>query len=317
MPSKLGNALRKPPKRAAASGGEAKTDHTLLGYNAMAPYLFSGPAVALVGLILAFPVLYSLYQSLFAREALGQPVRFVGFANYLELLRDGGFWSALARSGVFILGCLVIGQVLAVVFAFALNRAVQRLRFLRGLSILPYIVSSVAGAVMFRILFNRDIGLPNQILELVGLAGPSWLTQPALAMVVVIIAQVWSDLPLSILVILGGLQTIDGQLLDAALVDGANGLTRARYVTLPLIAPQLALSTIWFSYSCLTSLGVILALTGGGPGTATQTLPMQMYSTAFDRFDTYSALAIANVILLLNAALTVFYLRLARRFRVD
>ena len=268
-------------------------------------------------MILAFPVLYSLYQSLYAREALGQPARFVGLGNYGDLLTDPDFWGALARSGVFITGCVVFGQVLAVVFAFALNRAVRRLRFLRAVSILPYIVSAVAGAVMFRILFNRDIGLPNQLLELIGLSGPSWLTEPALAMTVVIVAQVWSDLPLSILVILGGLQTIDDQLLDAALVDGANGLTRARFVTLPLIAPQLALSTIWFSYSCLTSLGVILALTGGGPGTATQTLPMQMYSTAFDRFDTYSALAIANVILLLNAALTVFYLRLARRFVND
>ena len=84
-------------------------------------------------------------------------------------------------------------------------------------------------------------------------------------MTATIIAQVWSDLPLAVLLLLGGLQTIDPSLLDAAEVDGATGWNRAWYVSIPLIAPQLVLSTVWFSYSTLTSLGVVLALTGGGP----------------------------------------------------
>jgi multiple sugar transport system permease protein len=286
----------------------------LLTHGRALPFVFSTPAVALVSLTLAYPVLYSIWESLFRVERLGAEKQFVGLGNYIDLLGDSGFWSAMAKSGVFIGGCIVLGQTLSIIFAFALYKAVTRLRFLRALTILPYIVSSVAAAVMFRIAFNREFGPASVLVEWFGVDAPGWLVTPALAMFVVIVCQVWTDLPLSVLVILGGLQTIDQSHLDAALVDGATGWTRARYISLPLIAPQLALSTIWLSYACLTSLSVILALTGGGPGTATQTLPMEMYTAAFRRFDMAYALAIGNVILVLNALLTLFYYLLARRY---
>ncbi|BCB91331.1 carbohydrate ABC transporter permease [Phytohabitans suffuscus] len=307
----IAGRLRRPKARPAPPG---RAETGLIGYNRAVPYMFSGPAVILVGLILGFPVLYSIYQSLFHAETLADPVRFVGLANYTAVAAEKEFWAALGRSGIFIGGCIVLGQVLAVAFAFVLNRLTKRLRILRAITILPYIVSSVAAAVMFRLFFNTEFGLPNRALALLGIDGMQWLIDPTLAMIVVIVTQVWTDLPLSILVVLAGLQTIDQAHLDAALVDGASGWTRARHITLPLIAPQLALSTVWLSYSCLTSFGVILALTGGGPGTSTQTLPLQMYSMAFQGLDLNRALAIANIILVLNGLLTLVYLQLAKRF---
>ena len=276
--------------------------------------MFSGPAVLLVAIILGFPVLYSVWQSMYHADNLASPEKFVGFDNYTALAGQPEFWAALGRSGIFIGGCIVLGQVLAVLFAFVLNRLTKRLRILRAITILPYIVSSVAAAVMFRLFFNTEFGLPNKLLEFVGLPGLQWLIEPSLAMIVVIVTQVWTDLPLSILIVLAGLQTIDQAHLDAALVDGASGWKRAWHITLPLISPQLALSTVWLSYSCLTSFGVILALTGGGPGTSTQTLPLQMYATAFKQLDLNQALAIANIILVLNALLTLVYLRVAKRY---
>lgn len=286
----------------------------LIGHNRMVPYLFSAPCVALVALILGFPVVYSIWQSFFKQDNIIAPAEFVGLENYRVLLHDPEFWDALARSGVFIGGCIVLGQVLAVAFAFLLNRLATRLRILRALTIVPYIVSSVAAAVMFRLFFNQEFGVPNRLLEVVGVDGLQWLIDAKLAMLVVIVAQVWTDLPLSILVILGGLQTIDQSHLDAAAVDGASGWKRMWHIQLPLIAPQLVLSTIWLSYSCLTAFGMILALTGGGPGTSTQTLPLQMYSVAFDRLELNEALAIANIILVINGLLTLVYLQFARRF---
>ena len=119
-------------------------------------------------------------------------------------------------------------------------------------------------------------GSINQFIGWLGLDGPSWLADPNLAMLVVIFTQVWTDLPLTILLLLGGLMTIDKTYLDASLVDGATGWTRARYVVIPLLAPQILISTIWLSYSTLTGLGVVLALTGGGPLKATQTMAMEM-----------------------------------------
>jgi ABC-type sugar transport system permease subunit len=170
---------------------------------------------------------------------------------------------------------------------------------------------------MFRLLFNSQFGAVNQVIEFFGLDGLGWLSDPALAMVVVIFAQVWTDLPLTILVLLGGLMTVDKSYMDAALVDGATGWTRARSIVIPLLTPQLVISTVWLSYSTLTGLGVILAMTGGGPLLATQTLAMEMYTVAFRELEFNQALAIATFILVLNALLTLVYVGVARRYEYE
>lgn len=267
--------------------------------------------------VLGFPVIYGLWQSLFTRETLGSPLEWVGIQNYVDMFNSADFWWSLNRTAVFVGGSLILGISLGLVFAFALFRVVGKLRFLRAVTVAPYIISNVAAAVMFRILFNGQFGLVNQVFDWFGLDGPSWLANPTLAMVVVIFTQVWTDLPLTILVLLGGLMTVDKSYLDASLVDGATGWTRARFITIPLLAPQLLISVVWLSYSTLTGLGVVLALTGGGPLRATQTIAMEMYTVAFRNLEFNQALAIATFILVLNALLTLGYVAIGRRYEYD
>jgi ABC-type sugar transport system permease subunit len=297
-------------------GGRRDTN-SVLGQGPATPYLFSLPAILLVAAILGFPVLYGVWQSFYTRETLGSPLEFYGAQNYVEMFQSPTFWHAFNRTAVFVFGSLVVGTVLGLFFAFALFRVVGRLRFVRAITVAPYIISNVAAAVMFRILFNSQFGMLNQVIEFFGFEGPSWLADPGLAMVVVIFTQVWTDLPLTILVLLGGLLTVDRSYLDAALVDGATGWTRARHVTIPLLAPQLLISTVWLSYSTLTGLGVVLALTGGGPLKATQTMAMEMYTVAFRNLEFEAALAIATFILVLNALLTLGYVGIGRRYEYE
>lgn len=296
-----------------ATKAPGRGQNALIGRNPFLPVVFLGPAVLIIAIVLAFPVLYGIYRSLFRINVLLPTEPFVGLANYTALFSDPLFWSALGRSMVFITGCMVLGGFLAVFFAVALNRATKGLRFLRGLSIVPYIVSSIAAAVLFRMLFNRDFGLPNQVLRALGFEGVGWLSDSTAATFAVIITQVWTDLPLAILVVLGGLQTIDPAQMDAASVDGATGWQRMRHVTLPLIAPQLALAAVFLSFHALTSLGVILGLTGGGPGRSTETLAIMMYDTAFAQLDEGGALAIMLTIFALNGVLTMLYVWLGRQ----
>ena len=277
-------------------------------------YLSSAPAMIIVAVFLAFPVLYAAWQSLYDISPLQREVSFVGFGNYARVFATPEFWSALGRTGIFVFGVIVLGLTLSVIFAFALNRVVSGLRFIRGLAILPYIVSSVAAALMFRTLFNSDFGFPNQVLEFLGFGGIPWLSNGFYAMIVVIVAQVWTDLPLALLFVLGGLQTIDKQLTEAALVDGANEFKSAIFISLPLIAPQLTLATVWLSFKAVTSLGTVLALTGGGPGDSTQLLTLEMVRLGFDEYDTGTAMAMVIIIFVLNAGLTLFYLGLQRKF---
>lgn len=303
-------------KRRSRAPQDFEDRNSLVGHHWLAPYLLSGPAVIMVCALLAFPVLYAVWGSMFDTQTIGGEQEFVGFQHYTNLFTDSRFLGAISRTGIFVAGCLVLGISLALIFAFALNKAIGGLRFLRGLTIVPYVVSGVAAAVMFRLLFNEDFGWVNRGLELFGIEGPSWFVSPTLAMVAVIVAQVWTDLPLAILLILGGLQTVDPALLDAADVDGATGWKRAWRVSIPLVTPQIVLATVWFSYSTLTSLGVVLALTGGGPLNATRTLPIALYEAAFRDFQTNEALAIVIVVLALNALLTLAYVGVARRYDI-
>lgn len=300
-------------RRRAQSGPD---QNALIGHHKLTPYLLALPAVLMVLVLLAFPAMYASWGSLFDTDSIGGEPFFVGLQHYIDLFTDPDFLRSMNRTAVFVTGCLVVGMSLATTFAFALNKALGGLRFLRGLTILPYVVSGVAAAVMFRLLFNEDFGWVSRFLALFGIEDVGWFINPTLAMFVVVVAQVWTDLPLAILLILGGLQTVDPTLLDAADVDGASGWTRAWKISLPLVAPQLVLATIWFSYSTLTALGVVLALTGGGPLGATRTLPVILYETAFRNFETYPALAIVVVVLALNALLTMSYFLLGRRFGI-
>jgi multiple sugar transport system permease protein len=289
----------------------------MIGQSRAIPYVFSFPAILAVSAMLAFPVLYGIWQSLYRAPKLGLPEEFVGGRNYVDMFADPGFWNAMYRTGTFVFGCLIVGTALGLFFAFALFRASGRLRFMRAATLAPYLISNVAAAVMFRILFNSDIGLVNSVLKWVGVHGPAWLADKTWAMVVVIFTQVWTDLPLTILLLLGGLMTIDRSYLDAALVDGASAWQRARHLTIPLLAPQIVISVVWLSYSTLTGLGVVLALTGGGPTGSTTTLAMEMYLVAFRKLQFNQALALATFILVLNALLTLVYVTVARRYEIE
>ena len=310
-------AERPTRKRKRDEPPQVVDQNALIGHSKVTPYLFSTPAIIAVTAILAFPVVYGIWQSLYRPEILGSPTEWVGFQNYIDMFQDSDFWSALYRTAIFVGGCMAVGTSLGLFFAFALYRVIGRLRFLRAVTLAPYLISNVAAAVMFRILFNSQFGLVNGVLGRFGIEGPSWLSDLNLAMVVVVLAQVWTDLPLTILLLLGGLMTIDRSYLDAALVDGASGWQRATRLTIPLLTPQIVISTVWLSYSTLTGLGVVLAMTGGGPLGSTTTLAMEMYLTAFRALKFNEALAVATFILVLNAILTLVYVRVARKYEID
>lgn len=310
-------ATRERTKRSKPSGEPDVGTVNQIGVKKSTPYIFSFPAILAVSAILAFPVLYGIWQSLYRAPELGLNEEWVGVQNYIDMFTDPDFWNSVYRTAIFVTGNLVIGLSLGLFFAFALFRTVGRLRFMRAVTLAPYLISNVAAAVMFRLLFNSDLGLINSTLGFLGIDGPAWLSSTTWAMAVVVFTQVWTDIPLTILLLLGGLMTIDRSYLDAALVDGATAWQRARHLTIPLLAPQLVISTVWLSYSTLTGLGVVLALTGGGPLGSTTTMAMEMYNIAFRALKFNEALALATFILILNAVLTLLYARVARRYEID
>ena len=311
-------ATKSPRQERRKRRDDSAQNSAMIGHGKALPYLFSMPAILTVTAVLAFPVLYGIWQSFYRPEIFGAPVEWVGIENYRTMFSSADFTNSLWRTFQFTFGVLVVGTGLGLFFAIALYNAAGKLRFLRAVTLAPYLISNVAAAVMFRILFNNEFGMVNSGLRLIGIENPPvWFADQTWAMGVIIIAQVWTDLPLTILLLLGGLMTIDRSYLDAALVDGASPWQRARFLTIPLLAPQILISTVWLSYSTLTGLGVVLAMTGGGPLKATNTLAMEMYTVAFRNLKFNEALAIAAFILVANALLTLGYVAIGRKNEVE
>ena len=245
------------------------------GERGLAPLLLA-PALGAIALVAAFPVAYTAWESLHRHDLrmpwLGRPL--IGLGNYAELLADPRFGEALAHSAFFTAVTVTLEVALGLALALALDQTFRGRGLARVAMLLPWAVPSVVGALVWRFMFEGDAGIVNALL---GRSIP-WLADARAAWVPLILADVWKTTPFVTLLLLAGLQAIDPTLHDAARIDGASRWRRFREITLPLLAPALAVATLFRSLDAFRVFDVVYVLTGGGPGTATE--PVSLY--AFD-----------------------------------
>ena len=218
--------------------------------------------------VLAFPVLYGILQSLYRPEELGAPAEWVGLQNYIDTFGDPDFSNALYRTTVYAVGSMLLATALGLFFSFALYKVVGRLRVLRSVTLAPYLISSVAAAVMFRILFNGQFGLVNVTLSGVGVDGPDWFAEPRLGHgrrhLHAGVDRSPADDPSAPRRPDDHRPVISRRGAGRRCLGLATGPARDH----PDAHPQLLINTIWLSYSTVTGLGIVLPLTGGGPRAA-------------------------------------------------
>ncbi len=263
------------------------------------------PALSATGLLVLLPVADTLWVSLhdvILFRPRSQP--FIGLANYTLALRDPVFWSSLGNSVIWV-GCAVSSQfALGLGTALLLNRSFAWRAVARALIVVPWALPSVIIGLIWTWMLDFNLGVLNEILVRLGvLSQPiAWLARPDTAMIAVILAVVWQGFPFFAVTLLAGLQSIPNDLYEAAAIDGAGSYNQFRYVTLPglagVIATTLLLRMIWVA----NSLDLILVMTGGGPGTATQTLPLHAFLTAWSggNYGQGSALAVLLTLILLG-----------------
>lgn len=277
-----------------------------------APYLLLLPAMALVIGILGYPLVEGFITSLYMVQFYRLDTPFVGLQNYADLMSNPTFRNSLAKSGTFVFGSVIGGTLVAFTFALVLYHLRHGQHLLRAIALIPYLVSGIAAAVVWRFLFSGTAGLVNYLLAGVGIGPVAWLGSPIGAMFVAIMANIWYISPFSTLILLAGLQTIDRDYYDAAALDGAVGWRSFRYITVPLIAPMIAVSLVWLSFASFNSFALILTLTAGGPGRSTEVLAVYMYKLAFQSLDYSTGAAVMIVLMVLNIFLSAIYLRVFR-----
>ena len=278
------------------------------------PYLLILPALIFVLGILGYSVISGSITSLFRVDMFYLERPFVGFKNYINIFQDTTFRNALLRSLIFVFSTVIGGTIIALTLALCLYSINGRMKnVFRGLILIPYLVSGVAAAIMWRFTFSKNAGLVNTIISLFGFDSITWLGDPNRAFVAVTVANVWFISPFSALILLAGLQSIDRSLFDAASVDGASRYVIFRQIILPLLQPAMGISLIWLTFASFNMFDIILPMTGGGPGRSTELLAVYMYGLAFRDLNYSSASVVMIVLLIFNLTVSWFYLRAFER----
>jgi multiple sugar transport system permease protein len=280
-------------------------------------WAFSAPFVVLFAAFWALPILASLILSLtdFGLADLRDPLgtNFVGIDNYSKLIHDDLFWKSAKNTAYFVVVGVPLTIIVGLAVAVGLNNAALRLKGIFRVSyFLPVVTSIVAVAVIWRYLYNPDVGLINRLLDVVGISGPNWLGDPNLAMPSIIVLGIWRNFGFDVVVYLAALQAIDTALIEAARTDGASTWYIFRRVTLPLLRPATLFLTVITTIGYLQVFEEPFVMTEGGPLNSTLTVSQYVYKEGFNFFHLGYASAVAYALMLVIAVLAVLQFRLLR-----
>ena len=284
----------------------------------LSAWAFLSPALLLIVVFFFLPVLAALLLSFtdFDIYALGDlnRLRFVGFANYLQLLQSPLFWTALGNTFYFV----VVGGPLSVAVslgaALLVNSRLTRFPGLfRTAFFLPVVTTLVAVAMVWRYLYHPRYGLMNYGLSWLGIEPIDWLGDPVWAMPAIILMAVWKNFGFNMIIFIAGLQNIPPQLYEAARIDGASAWRQFRYITLPLLGPTFLFVALMTMIGYFQVFAEPYVMTQGGPANRTVSVVLLMYEEGFRWWNIGYASAAAFVLFALILAVTVLQLKWRRR----
>jgi len=284
---------------------------------ARAAWLFLAPALSLIALFFALPVVAAFLLGFtdFDLYALADrsTVRVTGIRNYVRLLESPLFWHALRNTAEFALIGGPISIAVSLGAALLVNARATRFKpFFRSVLFMPFVTTLVAVAIVWRYLYHPQYGLFNWVLSLVGVGPLDWLGNPSLAMPAIMLVAVWKGFGYNMLVFIAGLQSIPDDLYEAARLDGASGWQQFRYVTLPMLRPTLFFVTIITMVGFFQLFAEPYVMTQGGPLRATTSLVLLMYEEGFRWWRMGYAAAVAVVLFVVILFFTLLQRRVQR-----
>ena len=263
-----------------------------------------------------YPIVASFYFSFTDFNAINFNPRWVGLQNYEEMFQfDRNFWIALGNTLRYAGLLIVLATMFDLVIAMLLNIKVRGLSIYRTIFYLPVVVPTVAAVLTWIWVFNPQFGLLNGLLEIFGIDGPPWLASPSTALLSIVIVAVWGS-GRAILIYLAGLQDIPRHLYEAAEIDGANAFQRMRFVTLPLLTPQIFFNMVILIIFSMQAFAEPLIMTEGGPNKSTLLYSLYLYQRAFEDLSMGYASAMAWILFLVILIFTLLFVRLTSRYVV-
>ena len=274
--------------------------------------LFIAPALVVVGAVIVFPWLFTLWMSVFDWK-IGSVAHFVGLENYEKLIVNRRFLEAVVHTFYFTALAVVVPLFLGTAAAMIFHREFPFRGVLRGVFIMPMMATPVAVALVWTMMFHPQQGVLNYLLSLVGLPPSLWVYSPTLVIPSLVMVEVWHWTPLVMLIVLGGLAALPTEPYESARLDGASEWQLFRYITLPLVAPFLVVAAVIRTIDALKTFDTIYVITGGGPGTASETINLYLYLQAFAFYNIGTASAVVVVFFVIVLALALLLLHVRER----
>ena len=256
------------------------------------------PAAAVVAAVILFPWLFTLFMSVHDWKVSGN-VYYVGLANYLHLMHDDRFLWAVARTLYFTTAAVVLPMLIGIWAAVCFARKFRLRGAARTLFIMPMMATPVAIALVWTMMFHPQLGVLNYLLTSVGLPPSSWVYSARTVIPTLVMVETWQWTPLVMLIVLGGISSLPIDPYEAAVIDGANPWQMFRYITLPLVWPFIVVAGVMRIIDALKAFDTIFVITNGGPGTASETINLLLYQTAFGYYDLGYASAMVVVFFVL------------------
>ena len=280
---------------------------TLARANRLVPYLFLAPAAVVMAAALLYPIGYMVYASFLdwnPSQRIGEAA-FVGLGNYAAVLGDPAFRESFWVTIRFAAIVVSVEMVLGVGLALLLDRRLRGMTVLRTLFILPMMIAPIVVGLIWRYMYNPQLGVFGRALSALGFEPIPFLSDGGWAFASVVVADVWQWTPFIFILSLAALQTLPRSALEAARIDGANAWQQAWHIKLPLMMPVLVVTALLRLIDAFKVLEVILVLTGGGPGLSTEILALRISRTGFEFRELGVAAAMSNYLLILLLVLTV------------
>lgn len=277
--------------------------------------LFLLPALALFLTFVVYPILQSVYYSLFDWKGLGKATDFIALGNYLDILRDKIFLKAMAHGFLIVFLSLTIQLPLALALALMVGRDLPGRAFYRIVFFMPYVFSEVITAIMWLSILNPDPdrGYINALLVLIpGVKSVAWLGNTSTVLAAIFVVLTWKYFGLYLLLFMAGLQNIPCEIEEAACIDGANRRQMLARITVPLLAGTIRTCVYLSVVGSLQQFILVWVMTKGGPVNASEVMATYMYRFGFVRFWFGYGCAVAIVMFLICLIFSVIYLRLAR-----
>jgi len=281
------------------------------------PYLMLMPALALMFFLMIFPIFWNVDLAIHDVEisTLNEIWDFTGFKNFIQIFKNDKFLESLKVSLFFVAGCVTLQFIIGFAIARILVEKVIGTKIFRILFIFPWLLSATIVGYSWRWLYNDFSGLINLTLMGFNIEPVPWISNPNVALISLIIANVWYGTPFSILFQESALLTIDHQLYEAARIDGASPFKCLTRITLPLLKPFIAINLILITMWTINIFDLQLIMTNGGPLNSTTTASLYMYKQAFEQGKMSLGATVGIILLAINLCISFVYLKLLRSER--